>query len=277
MKMYKCSMCGEDKPISEYYIAKSGKKAGQRKGAKCKPCYIKVQNERDKVSEAKKAYVEKNKDKIREYNYNRYLAVKDTQEFKDKKMESDKKYRSTDKYKNNAHIRAAQSKELRESKKNHHLIAINKELRKARVRDNQRELEAINMHKYKQIANKYSSDKVEIAKDWRYIDGYYLVYKISNYGEVYSCISNRVIKPILCTTHGYYKVNLYYATERTTYKVHRLVAAAFIPNPECKPQVNHIDSNRLNNIVSNIEWATAQENMDHMACKNRNLIKNVTH
>lgn len=58
---------------------------------------------------------------------------------------------------------------------------------------------------------------------------------------------------------GYYSVGI----KRKTYMVHRLVAVAFIPNPDSKQFVNHIDGNKLNNRVSNLEWCTCQENNLH--------------
>lgn len=58
---------------------------------------------------------------------------------------------------------------------------------------------------------------------------------------------------------GYYSVGI----RRKTHMVHRLVAQAFIPNPEKKPFVNHIDGNKLNNHVSNLEWCTVRENNLH--------------
>jgi len=65
---------------------------------------------------------------------------------------------------------------------------------------------------------------------------------------------------------GYKRIPIKYANGKyVTESVHRLVAKAFIPNPENKPQVNHKDGNKLNNNVSNLEWATNEENAAHAA------------
>lgn len=81
----------------------------------------------------------------------------------------------------------------------------------------------------------------------------------------------KVMKPKL-TKNGYYDLNLYIAGEgKKTYRVNRLVALVYIPNPENKPFVNHIDGNKLNNSVENLEWVTHAENMEH--ARLTNLIK----
>lgn len=66
---------------------------------------------------------------------------------------------------------------------------------------------------------------------------------------------------------GYRLIVLNTQTNRGTYTIHRLVAQHFIPNPDDLPQVNHIDGNKLNNTVTNLEWVTNQQNRDH-AMKN---------
>lgn len=75
-------------------------------------------------------------------------------------------------------------------------------------------------------------------------------------------------------TNGFYpKVILYDRGRRQDKYIHRLVALAFIPNPEGKEQVNHIDGNRMNNVVSNLEWVTPSENQKHsysIGLNNRN-------
>ena len=63
--------------------------------------------------------------------------------------------------------------------------------------------------------------------------------------------------------HGYQAVELCVDNHRYTVGVHRLVALAFIPNPDNKPEVNHKDRNRSNNNVDNLEWVTASENVAH--------------
>ncbi len=95
------------------------------------------------------------------------------------------------------------------------------------------------------------------------IDGF-VNYKVSRDGEVYSNWSKQWKLKIPVLTKGYKRVQLV-AKNRTrkSFTIHRLVALAFIPNPENKPQVNHIDGNKTNNDISNLEWCTASENEIH--------------
>ena len=87
-------------------------------------------------------------------------------------------------------------------------------------------------------------------------------YKVSEDGRVFSFRLNREISQQ--QVRGYTTVTLYSKGKyrKTTY-IHRLLAKAFLLNPENKPEVNHIDGNRGNNFLSNLEWVTHSENMKH--------------
>lgn len=86
-------------------------------------------------------------------------------------------------------------------------------------------------------------------------------YSISETGEVKNDVSGRMLNPSI--QQGYCHVGLTIDGKIRRFRVHRLVAIAFIENPENKPYVNHIDGCRSNNSVENLEWCTPAENTQH--------------
>ena len=111
---------------------------------------------------------------------------------------------------------------------------------------------------------------------WLPVKGYEELYEVSDTGEVRSvdrvlAVTNqkerlfkgRVLLQTMNKQVQYKQVSLWKENKGTSYYVHRLVAEAFIPNPEGKPEVNHIDGNRQNNDISNLEWVTSGENSLH--------------
>lgn len=95
-------------------------------------------------------------------------------------------------------------------------------------------------------------------------------YLIYNTGKIYSLKTKRFLK-LHYDSCGYRHVTLYKGTKssRVTIKVHILVAKAFISNPLNKREVNHIDCNKSNNVVTNLEWVTKKENIKHALLKGR--------
>ena len=87
-------------------------------------------------------------------------------------------------------------------------------------------------------------------------------YEVSNLGKVRNIKSGKVLKPHL-NHKGYLKHHLSKNNKLKELFLHRIVATAFIDNPEGKPCVNHIDENKLNNDLSNLEWCTVRENLIH--------------
>lgn len=117
----------------------------------------------------------------------------------------------------------------------------------------------------------------DAEEKWEDIEGFVGLYKVSDKGRVRSlprsCENannrkrNRNIAHKLSSLfndgHGYYQVHLDSIENHKIAYVHRLVAEAFIPNPENKPEVNHIDGNKANNYAENLEWVTRAENIQY--------------
>jgi hypothetical protein len=103
---------------------------------------------------------------------------------------------------------------------------------------------------------------------WKNVKGFESYYQISNFGRVKSLKrkwrrKTRIMKSSIQKDTGYKSIQLFKNGGSKFYRIHRLVALHFISNPENKPEVNHIDCNKLNNCYNNLEWVTPKENMKH--------------
>ena len=99
-----------------------------------------------------------------------------------------------------------------------------------------------------------------MIEEWKRIDGFKKDYYVSSLGRIRNS-KNQILKPH--RWYEYLEIQLCENGKKKHYKVHRLVAEAFIPNPEHKPQINHIDGLTMHNEVSNLEWVTNAENIEH--------------
>ena len=109
---------------------------------------------------------------------------------------------------------------------------------------------------------------------WKDIEGFEGIYQVSNKGQIksldmevkYPTGTIRIQKGRILSRgkrNWYHRVNLCKNGKSYPYHAHRLVAAAFLLNPDAKREVNHIDGDKTNNCISNLEWVTGSENMKH--------------
>lgn len=114
---------------------------------------------------------------------------------------------------------------------------------------------------------------------WKPIEGYEGKYMISNFGRVKSLKNScgnyreKILKP-LKSKKVYLQVNLSLNGKVQMFKIHRLVAEAFLPNPDDLEQVNHKDENKLNNCVENLEWCDNRYNVRYTQAKKVGCYKN---
>lgn len=99
---------------------------------------------------------------------------------------------------------------------------------------------------------------------WKPVVGYEALYEVSHLGNVRKVATGYIMQPSV-TNRGYISYKLSKDGTNFGYFGHRMVALAFLPQPEGKTQVNHKDCNKLNNFVGNLEWCTAKENIEHAA------------
>lgn len=104
-----------------------------------------------------------------------------------------------------------------------------------------------------------------------FIKGYENLYKINSNGEIYSCWYKKIMT-YNETEDGYYYVNLSREDGRKKYRIHRLLAIQFIPNPDNLPEVDHIDRNKKNNSLDNLRWVSKKDNRNNRA----DIIENLT-
>lgn len=124
------------------------------------------------------------------------------------------------------------------------------------------------------------------TEKWKDIEGFEGYYQVSNHGNVRSLdrtvyyVDGRVAKykgqPVASNIrpNGYVKVNLYRDHKMKNLSVHRLVALAFVPNPNKYPIINHIDEIKNNNHFKNLEWCTSAYNSNYGTGKYRSAAKN---
>lgn len=101
-----------------------------------------------------------------------------------------------------------------------------------------------------------------MTENWRAIEGYEGIYEVSDLGRVRNVKTGRILRPGN-DKDGYMLVVLCFSGKPKSFRLHRLVAQAFIPNPLDLPQINHKDENKTNNYADNLEWCDAAYNVNY--------------
>jgi len=96
-------------------------------------------------------------------------------------------------------------------------------------------------------------------------------YDVNKVGEITNVKTGKVLKPV--KIKGYHRVNLWNEQGRKLLRVHRLVAEAFLVNPDRLPQVDHIDDDKNNNASSNLRWCTNKQNSTWFSLRNPDVVK----
>jgi len=109
-----------------------------------------------------------------------------------------------------------------------------------------------------------------LNETWKDIEGFEGKYQVSTWGRVRSI--NGILKPYE-NKKGYLKIGLCRDGRSIKKRINRLVALAFIPNPYNLPEVNHIDGNKQNNSITNLEWTDGRGNRLHNKIFKENLEK----
>ena len=113
-----------------------------------------------------------------------------------------------------------------------------------------------------------------MIEEWRPIVGFEGLYEVSNTGQVRNC-RGKLLRPGL-NHNGYLKCVLCKKGKTKTIYIHRLVAQAFLSNPDNLPQVNHKDEDKTNNSVDNLEWCDSKYNVNYGSAQDKRVKTNIT-
>lgn len=104
-----------------------------------------------------------------------------------------------------------------------------------------------------------------ITEEWKSLDFIgQPMYEVSNTGRVRNAVTKRILNGFMKgAKYPYHRIAFHYQKPAKVYSVYRLVATAFVPNPDNKPEVDHIDGNSLNDDYTNLRWVTHAENMNN--------------